>query len=146
MPVQEALKLADARGTDLIEMSPNANPPVCKLTDYGKYKYEQLKKDKVARKKQHVVVVKEIQVRPNIDPHDLDIKLKHGQEFLAKDYKVKFVIRFKGREMEYKDKQGPILVDKITKYLEPFGDVENGIYREERTIIFTVAPKKQKQQ
>ncbi len=144
-PVAEALKLADTKGTDLIEMSPNANPPVCKLTDYGKFKYEQMKKDKVARKKQHVVVVKEIQVRPNIDPHDLDIKLKHSQEFLVKDFKVKFVIRFKGREMEYKEKHGPELINKITNYLAPFGELENDVYREERSIIFIMASKKQKQ-
>jgi len=144
-PVQEAVKLADSKGTDLIEMSPNANPPVCKLTNYGKYKYEQMKKDKVARKKQHVVVVKEIQVRPNIDPHDLSIKLNHAQEFLAKEFKVKFVIRFRGRELEYKEKHGPELINKISNYLAPFGEVENGIQREERLFIFIMAPKKQKQ-
>ena len=141
--VQEALKMADARGTDLIEMSPNANPPVCKLTDYGKFKYEQMKKDKVAKKKQHVVVVKEIQVRPNISPHDLGIKLNHSQEFLVKEFKVNFVIRFKGRELEYKEKHGSELIGKITNYLAPFGELENDIFREERSIIFVMAPKKQ---
>jgi translation initiation factor IF-3 len=88
-------------------------------------------------------VVKEIQVRPNIDPHDLGIKLNHAQEFLAKEFKVKFVIRFRGRELEYKDKHGSELINKITSYLATFGEVENGIQREERLFIFIVAPKKQ---
>ena len=143
-PLDEAVKMADDRDTDLVEMSPNAKPPVCKLLDYGKYKYEQTKKDKVAKKKQHTVVTKEIQVRPNIDPHDLKIKLDHAAEFFDKSYKVKFVIRFRGRELEYKEKIGPEMIQKIVTYLSEKADVETEPQKEERVIIFVMAPKKKK--
>jgi len=142
MAIQEAVRIADERGTDLVEISPNAAPPVCKLMDYGKFRYEQIKKDKVSKKKQHVIVVKEIQVRPNIDPHDLEIKLKHAVEFLKKEFKVKFVLRFRGRELEYKETRGKDLYDKLMNYVSADGDLENAPFKDERNIIFTVAPKK----
>ncbi len=138
----EALKMADDRGVDLVEMSPNAKPPVCKLIDYGKYKYEQTKKDKAAKKKQHTIVVKEIQVRPNIDPHDFKIKLNHALEFLGKGYKVKFVIRFRGRELEYRKKRGDDMKGRIIDYVSEKGEMEGKPSEEMRTVTFVVAPYK----
>lgn len=142
MKVPDAVKVAEERGMDLVEISPNAAPPVCKLLDYGKYRYEQIKKDKENKKKQHVIVIKEIQVRPNIDPHDLGIKLKHAEEFFEKQYKVKFVIRFRGREMEYKSKRGPEMTDKIVNTLSAIAELENPVVNEDKTIIFTMQPRK----
>lgn len=123
-------------------MSPNAKPPVCKLIDYGKYRYDQTKKEKLNKKKQHVIVVKEIQVRPNIDPHDLSIKLNHAMEFLDKGNKVRFSIRFRGREMEYKATRGPEMTGKIIKALAEKGEVETPPMSEEKELIFIIQPRK----
>lgn len=142
MKVPDAVKVAEERGFDLVEISPNAAPPVCKLLDYGKYRYEQIKKDKENKKKQHVIVIKEIQVRPNIDPHDLGIKLRHAEEFFAKGYKVKFVLRFRGREMEYKAKRGPEMTDKIINALSVNAELESQVVNEDKTIIFMMQPRK----
>ncbi|HPI02951.1 MAG TPA: translation initiation factor IF-3 [Candidatus Goldiibacteriota bacterium] len=138
----EALKLADSRNLDLVEISPNAKPPVCKLLDYGKFKYEQLKKDKVARKNQIIIVVKEVQFRPNIDKHDLGIKLTHAHEFLEKGFKVRFAIKFRGRELEYKEVKSKFLIDETMKALSDIGELENPPATEDRTIIFQMQPRK----
>ena len=100
---QEGMRLATNAGLDLVEISPNAEPPVCKVMDYGKYKYEVQKKQQEARKKQKVVVVKEIKLRPNIDKHDLEIKVKHLREFIEEGHKVKLTMMFRGREMDHTD-------------------------------------------
>jgi len=142
--LDDALKLADERNTDLVEMSPGAKPPVCKLTDYGKYRFDAAKKEKLNKKNQHVIVVKEIQVRPNIDPHDLEIKLNHALEFLDKQFKVKFAIKFKGRELEYKSKRGPEMINKIIAALSTKGEVETQPMNEDREIIFVMMPRKAK--
>ncbi len=146
METGNALKIADDKGLDLVEISPNANPPVCKLINYSKYKYEQIKKDKAAKKKQHTIVVKEIQIRPNINIHDLEIKLRHASDFLDKLYRVKFVIKFQGREgrLEYKETKGQEIYKKVIEYLAGKGELEKEPVREEQSITFLILPVKKK--
>lgn len=138
----EALRLANERGTDLVEISPNAKPPVAKLLDYGKFKYEQLKKDKVAKKNQQVIVVKEIQLRPNIDKHDLMIKNNHAVEFLEKGFKVKYVLKFRGRELEYKEEKSKMLIEEVMKALAEKGEMDGPLANEDRSVIFMMQPRK----
>ena len=97
----EALTLARSQGVDLVEIAPTATPPVCRLVDYGKFRYEQAKRDKESRKHQHATKVKEVQLSPKIDPHDLSVKLQHAIGFLCEDMKVKVTLRFRGREMAH---------------------------------------------
>jgi translation initiation factor IF-3 len=97
----DALTLARGNGVDLVEISPNANPPVCRLVDYGKFRYEQAKKDKESKKHQHAGTVKEVQLSPRIDPHDLGVKIAHAIDFLCEDMKVKVTLKFRGREMAH---------------------------------------------
>ena len=97
----DALTLARSHGLDLVEIAPNANPPVCRIVDYGKFRYEQAKRDKESRKHQHATKVKEVQLSPKIDPHDLSVKLEHAIGFLCDDMKVKVTLRFRGREMAH---------------------------------------------
>ena len=113
--VQKALEMAKDQGLDLVEMSPDARPPVCKILDYGKHKYEHEKREKDARKKQHVVVVKEMKIRPKIGIHDLEIKLKHTMEFLEEGNRVRLVITFRGREMANQELGRKILNIALTK-------------------------------
>lgn len=101
MSAREALSIAQNRGLDLLEIAPTATPPTCKIMDYGKWKYENKKKDKVAKKKQTVITVKEIQVRPRTDQHDLDVKIRHARRFLLDGDKVKVNLRFMGRELAH---------------------------------------------
>ena len=101
LALNDALRLARSLGVDLVEIAPNATPPVCRIVDYGKYRYEQAKKDKESRKHQHATTVKEIQLSPRIDPHDLGVKLSHAVDFLCEDMKVKVVLKFRGREMAH---------------------------------------------
>lgn len=96
---KEAMKIAEEKKLDLVKVSPNAKPPVCKIMDYGKYKYEQTKKEKESRKKQKVINVKEIRMTPTIDEHDLQVKIKNANKFLAKGDRVKVVVRFRGRQL-----------------------------------------------
>lgn len=103
VPTLKAMDAAKEQGLDLVEVSPEARPPVCKILDYGKYKYEHEKKEKEAKKKQHVVVVKEIKIRPKIGEHDLDVKLRHIKEFLDEGDRVRLVITFRGREMAHQE-------------------------------------------
>jgi translation initiation factor IF-3 len=97
----DALNLARAHGVDLVEIAPTATPPVCRIVDYGKYRYEQAKKDKESKKHQHASTVKEVQLSPRIDPHDLGVKISHAVEFLCEDMKVKVTLKFRGREMAH---------------------------------------------
>lgn len=101
MSLGDALTLARSQGVDLVEVAPNAAPPVCRLVDYGKFRYEQAKRDKESRKHQHATKVKEVQLSPKIDPHDLSVKLQRAIEFLCEDMKVKIALRFRGREMAH---------------------------------------------
>jgi translation initiation factor IF-3 len=116
----DAITMARTKGVDLVEIAPNATPPVCRLVDFGKYRYELAKQEKEARKHQHANKVKEIQLSPNIDPHDFGVKLQHAINFLCEDMKVKVTLRFRGREMAHKE-FGFQQVDKLVKSLTAFG-------------------------
>jgi translation initiation factor IF-3 len=139
MTVPDAIKRAEEVGLDLVEVSPNATPPVCKIIDFGKYKYEVQKKKNEARKKQKVVSVKEIKLRPNIDPHDLGIKTRQMKGFLADGDKVKVTLRFRGREMAHIE-LGRALLDKVK---DEFGDtakLELHPRMEGRQMIMILSP------
>jgi translation initiation factor IF-3 len=120
MPLGDAISLARSRAVDLVEIAPNATPPVCRLIAFGKYRYELAKQEKEARKHQHANKVKEIQLSPNIDPHDFGVKLQHGVDFLCEDMKVKITLRFRGREMAHKE-LGFQQVEKFVQSLTPYG-------------------------
>ena len=119
MSAEEALRIADEQGLDLVKISPQANPPVCKLMDYGKYRFEQSKREKEARKNQHVVEIKEIRMSPGIDVGDFNVKLKNAQKFLADGDRVKVSVRFRGREMAHTDIGRGLLI----KFAEECGEV-----------------------
>ncbi len=116
----DAINLARTHGVDLVEIAPNATPPVCRLVDFGKFRYEQAKKEKEAKKHQHANKVKEIQLSPSIDPHDFGVKLQHAIDFMCEDMKVKVTLRFRGREMAHKE-VGFQQVEKFIKEITPFG-------------------------
>ncbi len=115
--VREALDKAEAAGLDLVEISPNADPPVCKILDYGKYRYQQQKKKAEAKKKQKVIEIKELKLRPTIEQHDLDVKIRAATRFLEEGDKVKFTLRFRGREMAHQH-LGMALLQKVKNLLE----------------------------
>ena len=116
----DAINMARAEGVDLVEIAPNANPPVCRIVDFGKYRYELAKKEKESRKHQHANRVKEIQLSPSIDAHDFRVKLGHAIGFFCEDMKVKIALRFRGREMAHKE-FGFQKVEEFIKELTPFG-------------------------
>ncbi len=138
MSVEEGVKHADEAGLDLVEVSPNADIPVCKILDFGKYKYEQQKKAAEARKKQKTVDVKEIKVRPNIEDHDYGVKMKAARKFLGNEDKVKVTLRFRGREMAYKD-QAAKLLERIRDDLADLSKVEFAPKMEGRQMIMILA-------
>jgi translation initiation factor IF-3 len=140
MTAREALIRAYDVGLDLVEISPNAVPPVCKILDYGKYKYEQQKKANEARKKQKVVEIKEIKVRPNIDDHDYDVKMRQMKTFISEGDKVKVTLRFRGREMAHQD-LGVKVLDRIRTELAETTKVEQFPRLENRQMIMVLAPK-----
>ncbi|NQV47650.1 MAG: translation initiation factor IF-3 [Rhodospirillaceae bacterium] len=140
VPVAEGIELAFQAGLDLVEVSPNAAPPVCKILDYGKFKYEEQKKRNEARKKQKVIEVKEIKMRPSIDTHDYDVKMRNAGRFLGHGDKVKFTIRFRGREMTHQD-LGMKVLDRIREQLAEEVKVEQFPRMEGRLMIMIVAPK-----
>jgi translation initiation factor IF-3 len=123
-----------------VEISPDAKPPVCKVLDYGKYRYEISKKEKDSKKKQHVIVVKEIRLRPRTEDHDLDFKIKHARKFLEQKNKVKFTVLFRGREMAYKE-FGEILLDRVIEKLEDVAKVETDKKFEGRSLTMTFVNK-----
>ena len=137
---REALIRAYDVGLDLLEISPNAVPPVVKILDYGKYKYEQQKKANEARKRQKVVEIKEIKVRPNIDDHDYDVKMRQAKDFIAEGDKVKVTLRFRGREMAHQD-LGLKVLDRIRTELAETTKVESMPRLENRQMIMVLAPK-----
>jgi len=138
--VQEGIDLAYEVGLDLVEVSPNADPPVCKVLDYGKYKYEEQKKRNEARKKQKVIEVKEIKMRPGIDVHDYEVKMRNAQRFLGHGDKVKFTIRFRGREMAHQE-LGMQVLDRIREQLDEQVKVEQFPKMEGRMMVMIVAPR-----
>jgi len=139
LPIREALALAEENGLDLVEISPNAEPPVCKVIDYGKYRYDQTKREKENKKAQHQVKVKEIKLKPNIDEHDFVTKLKAARSFLEKGNKVKVSCFFRGREMAYPER-GQKVVLRLCEELEDIAQVESPPKRMGRSIICVIAP------
>ena len=137
--IDEALRLAEEEGLDLVEVSPNAEPPVCKILDYGKYKYEQQKKANEARKKQKTVDVKEVKMSPRIEKNDYDVKMRNATRFLKSGNKVKVSMRFRGREMAHQD-IGRELFDKMIEELDELATVELKPKFEGRQMIMILAP------
>lgn len=136
----DALKIAEERGYDLVEVSPGSVPPVCKLMDYGKYKYEQNKKEKEAKHKQKIFKLKEIELRPKIDEHDFNVKLRRIIEFLKDGDKVKVSVFFKGREIVYKN-LGTSLIEKVKENIQDVGIVEKEPKLEGKRILMILGPK-----
>jgi translation initiation factor IF-3 len=139
-PVREALKIAQEQGLDLVEISPNADPPVCKVVDYSKFKYEQKKKQKEIKSKAVKVVVKEIRFGPNTEEHDFNFKLKHAINFLQEGAKVKATVFFPGRTIVYKER-GEILLLKFAQALEEVGKVEQLPKLEGKRMSMFIQPK-----
>lgn len=139
-PIQQAIKLAQEQGLDLVEISPNADPPVCKVVDYSKFKYEQKKKQKEIKSRTQKVVIKEIRFGPNTDEHDFNFKLKHAINFLQDGAKVKATVTFIGRTIVYKER-GEILLLKFAQALEEYGKVEQMPKLEGKRMSIIVQPK-----
>ena len=139
-PTQEALTLAEEKDQDLVEVAPNSNPPVCRIMDYGKFKYQQSKRAHEAKKKQKIIHVKEVKFRPNTDQHDYDFKLKHALRFLEAGDKVKVVVFFRGREIVHRE-NGQKLLKRVTETLEDIGLVEQEAKQEGKTLCMIFAPK-----
>ncbi|MDW8444423.1 MAG: translation initiation factor IF-3 [Acetobacteraceae bacterium] len=140
VPTREALWRARDLGLDLVEISPNADPPVCKILDFGKYKYEQQKKKSEARKKQKIVEVKEIKIRPNIDDHDYDVKMRQAKGFIQEGDKVKVTLRFRGRELAHLDLAMKVL-ERVKNELEPIAKVEQMPRMENKQMVMVLTPR-----
>jgi translation initiation factor IF-3 len=138
----DALTAARANGVDLVEIAPTATPPVCRLVDYGKFRYEQAKREKEAKKHQHATKVKEVQLSPKIDPHDLSVKLQHAIGFLCEDMKVKVVLKFRGREMAHTE-FGFQVIQKFLTEIAPYGhpDFEPKLIGRGITVMITPLPR-----
>lgn len=136
----EAMSLAEDRGLDLVEVSPKARPPVCKIMDYGKYMYQANKRAKEAKRRQHVTVVKEVKMRPKIEPHDYQFKTRHAREFLGEGDKVKCTVIFRGRELAHKE-LGRRLMERVAEDLSDVANVEVAIRAEGRAMVMVLAPK-----
>ena len=137
---EKAIELAEEAGLDLVELSPNAKPPVCKILDFGKYKYEAQKKANVARKKQKTIEVKEIKMRPGIESHDYDVKMRSIERFITDGDKVKVTLRFRGREMVHQDR-GMNVLQRVREDLDEIAKVEQFPKMEGRLLTMVVAPK-----
>ena len=138
--LEEGLSLAEAAGLDLVEVAPTAEPPVCKILDFGKFKYEAQKKASEARKKQKTIDVKEIKMRPGIDEHDYQVKMRNARRFLESGDKVKITIRFRGREMAHQDR-GMRVLDRVREELDELAKVEQVPKSEGRLMTMVIAPK-----
>ncbi len=136
---EEALEIAEDRGLDLVEVAPQGDPPVCRIMDYGKYKYLQAQKAKRAKKHQTSIIIKEMKMRPKIDVHDYEIKKKHIIRFLEKKCKVKVTIMFRGRDMAHVEK-GRELLDRLTEDLKDLAEVENQPKLDGRNMIMVLGP------
>ncbi|MCR6629368.1 MAG: translation initiation factor IF-3 [Magnetospirillum sp.] len=138
--LREGLIMAEEAGLDLVEVSPNAEPPVCKILDYGKFKYEAQKKKNEAKKKQKVIEVKEIKLRPNIDDNDYGVKMRSMRKFLEEGDKVKVTLRFRGRELAHQD-LGMKVLERVRDDLEGLGKVEQIPKMEGRQMVMVIAPR-----
>ena len=141
VPTKDALDMAAARGLDLVEVASDADPPVCRIMDFGKYRYEQTKKEKISRKHQHSIKLKEIRLHPNIDSHDLMIKEKKAREFLATGHKVKLSVRFRGRQMAHPE-FGHEVLNEIVERVKDVGSVEMRPKMVGRSMTLVVGPLK----
>ncbi|WP_149756238.1 translation initiation factor IF-3 [Roseivivax sediminis] len=139
VPPSRGLELAEQAGLDLVEISPNATPPVCKIMDFGKFKYEQQKREAEARKKQKTIEVKEVKFRPNTDIHDYDVKMKNVVKFLENGDKVKVTLRFRGREMAHQN-LGRNLLERVAEDVKEIGKVENMPKMEGRQMVMMIGP------
>ncbi len=142
MGIREALAYAQERQLDLVEVSPTAKPPVCRVMDFGKFKYEQNKKQQKAKRKQHVTHLKEVKLRPKIEEHDYRFKVEHGRRFLELHDKVKFTVTFRGRELAHPE-AGHRLLEKVVKDLEGVGQVEIPARMEGRSMVLLMVPRPQ---
>ncbi len=140
LPIQEAISMARDKDLDLVEVSPHAKPPVCRIMDYGKHLYKQSKRAHEAKKNQKIIHLKEVKFRPNTDRHDFDFKVKHVLRFLEAGDKAKVIIFFKGREIVHKE-NGTRLLERITAAVEEFAAVEQATKHEGRTMTMIFAPK-----
>ncbi|MFA6414174.1 MAG: translation initiation factor IF-3 [Syntrophales bacterium] len=141
MPLKEALDLAAKAGLDLVEISPTASPPVCRIMDYGKFRYQQSKKIQDARKSQTIIQIKEIRLRPKTEEHDLEVKVRHIKKFLQQNDKVKITMMFRGREISYAD-LGKKVMEKLRDALMDVGVIETHPRLEGRSMIMVIVPKK----
>jgi translation initiation factor IF-3 len=140
---QAAIKMAKERDADLVEIVPNANPPVCKIINFGKFKYELAKKDKIQKKHQHVSLLKELRFHSNTDTHDFDFKTRHAIQFLADGHKVKASVVFKGREITYKQK-GEEMLARLSEKLKDYAKVDQPAHMEGRSMIMILTPERKK--
>jgi len=141
MATEEALKVADESGLDLVEIAPNAEPPVCRVMDYGKFRFEQSKKQQTAKKKQKQIQVKEVKFRPSTDVGDYEVKLRNLKRFLGEGDRAKVTLRFRGREMAHQE-LGLELLQRVEQDLAEFGIVEQEPKMEGRQMVMVIAPKK----
>ncbi|MCC0635897.1 MULTISPECIES: translation initiation factor IF-3 [unclassified Clostridioides] len=141
MPTKEAQAMATSKNLDLVQISPNANPPVCKIMDYGKFRYEQARKDKEAKKKQKTIVVKEVRLRPGIEQNDLNTKANNAIKFLKKGDKVKVELRFRGRELGHKDIGREVML-KFLEIIKEFGEPTKAPAFEGNNMVVIIDPKK----
>lgn len=145
MPIKEAMQLAIEKGLDLVEISPTAKPPVCKIMDYGKYRFEQSKREKEVKKNQKTFNIKEVKLRPNIEEHDFETKAKNGEKFLKGGDKVKVTIMFRGREITHPE-GGLALCNKMAERLSEVGQVEKAAKVEGRNMTMILVPKQMKKE
>jgi len=143
MSTREALQLAAGQGLDLVDIAPQATPNVCRIMDYGKYRYEQAKREKEAKKNQKTVEVKEVRMSMNIDTHDFETKFNQANKFLKSGNKVKVSVRFRGREMTHTD-LGKVLLDKFVEACTEFGSVDKPAKMEGRSMVVFLSPKSSK--
>ena len=140
VPLEEALQAAEDSGLDLVEVSPDGNPPVCKVMDYGRWKYQQAKRSQEARRKQHNIQVKEVKLRPKTDKHDYQFKVRHVRRFLTDGNKAKVTIRFRGREMDHPER-GRVILDRVAEEVNDLGQVEQVPTREGRVMSMVLVPR-----
>ncbi len=140
IPIKEALQIAIDKGADLVEVAPSAKPPVCRIMDYGKFKFEQNKRDKEARKKQKIITIKEVKMRPNIEEHDFQVKAKNARKFLSAGDKLKFTIMFRGREITHPE-LGQKLCQKFAAELADVSTVEKMPKVEGKNMVMILLPK-----
>ncbi|HWV57764.1 MAG TPA: translation initiation factor IF-3 [Longimicrobiales bacterium] len=141
MPVDQALAAAEAEGLDLVEVAPHAHPPVVRIMDYGKFKYEEARKARSARKKQHQIQIKEVKFRPGIEEHDFEFKVRHARRFLEEGNKVKATMMFRGRQMAHPE-LGREVLERVAEVLEEVGKVESQPSLEGRNMTMVLAPRR----